>query len=61
MDLPVSGLELVDAPLIEPETRGPAWLSGGGFGPEASVVGGAVLLGATAWIWHSRRAAPRGS
>jgi len=27
------GLELIDAPFIEPDLAGPDWLSGGGFGP----------------------------
>ena len=55
VDLPVSGLELVDAPLLEPETRGPAWLSGAAFGPEGSVVAGGVVLAAAAWTWRTRR------
>jgi hypothetical protein len=55
VDLPVSGLELVDAPLLEPETSGPAWLSGAGFGPEGSVLGGAAMVAASAWTWRTRR------
>ena len=47
-DLPVSGLELVDAPLLEPVTGGPDWLSGGSFGPEGSVVSTLVLAGSHA-------------
>jgi membrane protease YdiL (CAAX protease family) len=52
-DLPVSGLELVDTPLLEPVTRGPDWLSGGSFGPEGSVVSTAVLLVWTVLLWNS--------
>ncbi|HEX6560006.1 MAG TPA: CPBP family intramembrane glutamic endopeptidase [Longimicrobiales bacterium] len=42
LDLPVSGLELYDAPLYQPVDRGPGWLTGGAFGPEAGLAG---LLG----------------
>ncbi|MSR36904.1 MAG: CPBP family intramembrane metalloprotease [Gemmatimonadetes bacterium] len=54
VDLPVSGLEMVDAPLLEPETSGPAWLSGAAFGPEGSVLAGVVLLAAAGWTWRTR-------
>ncbi len=52
-DLPVSGLELVDTPLLEPLTRGPEWLSGGSFGPEGSVLATLILLVATWVLWES--------
>lgn len=58
VDLPVSGLDLVDAPLLEGRTEGPAWLSGGAFGPEGSLLATAVLLGATVWAWRSGALAP---
>jgi membrane protease YdiL (CAAX protease family) len=48
LDLPVSGLELFDAPLYEPVDYGPSWLTGGAFGPEAGlagVIGLLVMLG----------------
>jgi uncharacterized protein len=48
LDLPVSGLELFDAPLYEPIDHGPSWLTGGTFGPEAGlagVIGLVVMLG----------------
>jgi membrane protease YdiL (CAAX protease family) len=54
VDMRVSGLELVDAPLLEPRTSGPAWLSGGAFGPEGSVLATVAVLAATAWIWRTR-------
>lgn len=60
VDLPVSGLDLVDAPLLEGRTAGPAWLSGGDFGPEGSLLATVVLLGATVWAWRTRRLAPSG-
>jgi len=50
----VSGLEIVDAPLLEPRTAGPAWLSGGAFGPEGSVLATVAVLAAAAWIWRTR-------
>ena len=39
LDLPVSGLEILDAPLYEPVIGGPQWLTGGAFGPEAGLAG----------------------
>lgn len=52
-DLPVSGLELFDAPLYEGVTRGPAWLGGGAFGPEGSVLATAALAAASWLCWRS--------
>lgn len=52
LDLPVSGLELFDTPLYEPIDRGPAWLSGGAFGPEAGLaglLGLMIVLGGVLW------------
>jgi membrane protease YdiL (CAAX protease family) len=52
-DLPVSGLEIIDTPLYEPVTRGPVWLTGGGFGPEGGAAATMALLLAiavVAWI-----------
>jgi membrane protease YdiL (CAAX protease family) len=53
-DVPVSGLETVDAPLIGARLSGPPWLSGGDFGPEGSILAGIVMLGAAAWVWRTR-------
>jgi membrane protease YdiL (CAAX protease family) len=58
VDLPVSGLELVDAPMLEPVLSGPAWITGGAFGPEGSLVTTGVLTLATIWIWKSSRFRP---
>lgn len=55
VDLPVSGLEPVDAPLVSAIQSGPAWLSGGSFGPEGSVGATVALLGAAAWVWRNGR------
>jgi membrane protease YdiL (CAAX protease family) len=50
-DVPVSGLEVVDAPLYEGVAAGPHWLGGGAFGPEGSVVTTVVVLAAAAALW----------
>ncbi len=52
-DLPVSGLEMVDTPLLRPVTAGPDWLSGGAFGPEGSVLATLVLSVATVVLWRA--------
>jgi membrane protease YdiL (CAAX protease family) len=52
-DVPVSGLELLDAPLYEGVVRGPAWLGGGSFGPEGSLVATVVLVAASALCWRA--------
>lgn len=54
-DLPVSGLELFDAPYYEARMGGPDWLGGGPFGPEGSVLSTLVLGGATWWCWRTGR------
>jgi uncharacterized protein len=54
-DLPVSGLELFDAPFYEASIGGPDWLGGGSFGPEGSVLATLVFGGATWWCWHTPR------
>jgi membrane protease YdiL (CAAX protease family) len=53
-DLPVSGLEIVDAPLVAAVTRGPSWLGGGPFGPEGSVLATLGFLAAAAACWWGR-------
>jgi membrane protease YdiL (CAAX protease family) len=57
-DVPVSGLELLDAPLYEGLPQGPAWLGGGSFGPEGSVAATAIVLGATVLCWRAGWLAP---
>ncbi|MCI0433387.1 MAG: CPBP family intramembrane metalloprotease [Gemmatimonadetes bacterium] len=49
LDLPVSGLDMLNTPLYEPVSNGPGWLTGGAFGPEgglAGTVAAAIALGA---------------
>ena len=50
LDLPVSGLELFDTPLYEPRELGPAWLTGGAFGPEGGLSGSLAVLVALAAV-----------
>jgi hypothetical protein len=52
-DVPVSGLELMDAPLYEGVVSGPTWLGGGAFGPEGSLVTTVVLGAAIAVCWKA--------
>jgi membrane protease YdiL (CAAX protease family) len=58
LDLPVSGLDVADAPGLVSRTTGSTLLSGGAFGPEGSLLTAAVLLASTAWVWKTRRLAP---
>jgi uncharacterized protein len=52
---PVSGLKL-GATVIATEATGPAWLTGGSFGPEAGLLGvGAMLVGSVLIILWVRR------
>ncbi len=60
-DLPVSGLEIVDAPLLEPVIRGPDWLTGGSFGPEGSVLATLILGLSAVAIWRMLLASARGA
>lgn len=39
LDLPVSGLQGLDVPLYDVTVAGPAWLTGGAFGPEGGLAG----------------------
>lgn len=58
LDLPVSGLELFDAPIYEPLDLGPGWLTGGPFGPEAGVagfIGLALALGGVVLLTRKTR------
>ncbi|MEO6433927.1 MAG: type II CAAX endopeptidase family protein [Sphingomicrobium sp.] len=55
-DVPVSGVDT--AGLVESQSSGPEWLSGGYFGLEASVISLVVCLAVSAWLL--RRASQRG-
>jgi uncharacterized protein len=50
-DLPVSGIEVADAPGVAAIPVGPDWLGGGAFGPEGSVVATLGFLAAAAACW----------
>jgi membrane protease YdiL (CAAX protease family) len=52
-DLPVSGIEVVDTPLLEPVIRGPGWVTGGPFGPEGSLLATVVLSVSALVLWKS--------
>jgi membrane protease YdiL (CAAX protease family) len=54
-DLPVSGLELFDAPFYEATMSGPDWVGGGAFGPEGSVLATMALGAAAWWCWKTDR------
>jgi membrane protease YdiL (CAAX protease family) len=58
LDLPVSGLDVVDTPGLTSRAAGPALLSGGRFGPEGSLLAALVVVGFTAWVWTTRRLSP---
>ena len=57
-DVPVSGLEILDAPLYDGVIRGPDWLGGGSFGPEGSLVTLLLLSGVVVWCWRTERLRP---
>ncbi|HSL71025.1 MAG TPA: CPBP family intramembrane glutamic endopeptidase, partial [Longimicrobiales bacterium] len=54
-DLPVSGLEIMDTPLYEPTVDGPAWFTGGAFGPEGGLAGTIAFGLALAAVWRFTR------
>jgi membrane protease YdiL (CAAX protease family) len=50
-DLPVSGLEILNTPLYEPQLSGPEWFTGGAFGPEGGFAGTAAFTAAIVAVW----------
>lgn len=55
LDLPVSGLGGLDMPLYDVVDRGPAWLTGGAFGPEGGLAGTLALGAGLALVgWMTR-------
>ncbi len=52
--LPVSGINM-EQRLFNVEISGPDWLSGGGFGPEGSVLATAVLLAGCVWLARTEK------
>jgi uncharacterized protein len=59
LDLPVSGLDLFDAPLYDGQPVGPTWLTGGDFGPEGGLAGTLAVLMAVALLWWYARPGAR--
>lgn len=53
-DVPVSGLELLDAPFYDGVVRGAGWVGGGSFGPEGSLVTTVLVVAASVWCWKAR-------
>ena len=50
----VSGIEF-QTPLYKAVTAGPAWLSGGEWGPEGGLVAAFGLIGGLAYFYQRRR------
>lgn len=53
VSLPVSGIA-INKRLFDATVAGPDWLTGGAYGPEASVVTTALVLAATVWLARTR-------
>jgi uncharacterized protein len=53
LGLPVSGI-LLSSPLLRPEVHGSTWLTGGTYGPEASLLASGVIISATVYLLYSR-------
>jgi len=59
--LTVSGIEEpISAPLFRAVHGGPAWLTGGRYGPEGGVLATVVLMGASFWLWRTAWIRPAG-
>ena len=55
LGLPVSGInKLAPAPLLRATDAGPAWLTGGAYGPEGGAVCTLALLVSIAFVWRTR-------
>ncbi len=57
LSLPVSGLR-AGPPLFQVQIGGPAWLSGGTYGPEGSAILTVACLALTVWLWRTPHLAP---
>jgi CAAX protease family protein len=56
--LPISGLHIVQNPLLTGEDLGPAWLTGGTYGIEGGVAGAVALIIFTLFTWRTRLVSP---
>jgi membrane protease YdiL (CAAX protease family) len=56
LGLPVSGINM--GGLFSTATAGPAWISGGAYGPEGGVVLTVAATAAAAWLWRARAISP---
>jgi uncharacterized protein len=54
LDLPVSGLTAFDTPAYSGVATGPAWWTGGAFGPEAGLAATLVLVLGIVWLLRTR-------
>jgi hypothetical protein len=55
LGLPVSGInKLAPAPLLRATDAGPAWLTGGAYGPEGGAACTVALLASIAFLWRTR-------
>ncbi len=57
LGLPVSGIDL-RSPILESRVVGPAWLTGGAYGPEGGLLLTAVALAGIAWTARTPRLSP---
>jgi uncharacterized protein len=60
LHLPVSGLQPFETPLYQGVATGPAWLTGGPFGPEGGLAGSMAVAVAVALMWWYLRPGGRG-
>lgn len=56
LGLPVSGIAL--GGFFATSAAGPAWISGGAYGPEGSVVLTVAATAGAAWLWRARAVSP---
>ncbi|BCU82530.1 CAAX amino protease [Polycladomyces abyssicola] len=55
LSLPVSGLHLIEHPVLITRETGPVWVTGGGFGLEAGAAVTVLLISLTAAFWLQNR------
>lgn len=54
LGFPVSGMELPGG-MLKAQAGEPAWLTGGSYGPEGSIVTTVVVVAATSWLARTKR------